>query len=283
MWATHAVVHTYEMRGRVDDGIRFLRRTQPNWGTGNLFKVHNWWHLALYLLEAGRTDEVLAIYDAELHNTDSQPVSLELLDASALLWRLHLDGIDTGARFDQLAEAWATWFGDERWYAFNDFHAVIAFAGASRFDDARDVIARMQAYATSAQSSPDAPSNSAMTVVALPAARGIVAHIEGRHDDVVADLAPIRHIAQRFGGSHAQRDLIQRTVTDSAIRSGRLDLARALIDERLSERENSVYGLVQRARVRSAIGDAEGARAAAEAASANRARFAAASEDDHVA
>src|SRR4051794_4772739 len=118
--------------------------------------------------------------------------------------------------------------------------------------------------------------NSAMTAeVALSAARRIVAHLEGRHDDVAADLAPIRRIAQRFGGSHAQRDLIQRTVTDSAIRSGRLDLARALVDERLSERETSVYGLVQRARVLSAIGDARGACAAEEAASTNQARFAA--------
>jgi hypothetical protein len=258
-------------------GIRFLRRTEANWGTGNLFMVHNWWHLGLYLLEAGRTDEVLAIYDARVHNADSQPVSLELLDASALLWRLHLDGTDTGARFDQLADAWATWLDDQRWYAFNDFHAVVAFAGAGRRDDARDVIGRMEAYAAAGGPPSGAPSNFAMTAdVGLPAARAILAHAEGRHDDVVVELVPVRRIAQRFGGSHAQRDLIQRTVTDSAIRSGRLDLARALIDERLSERETSVYGLLQRARVLSASGDAEAASAAEQAAATNRSRFAAA-------
>lgn len=275
VWATHAVVHTYEMQGRVDEGIRFLRATEANWGSGNLFAVHNWWHLALYLLEAGRTDEVLAIYDTHVHNSDSMPVSLELLDSSALLWRLQLDGIDTGARFGDLADAWATWLTDERWYAFNDFHAVVAFSGAGRLDDARDLIGRMQNYVERAPSS-NAPSNYAMTAkVGLPAARAVLAHVEGHHEDVVAELLPVRRIAQHFGGSHAQRDLIQRTVTDSAIRSGRLDLARALLDERLSERDTSVYGLLQRARVLSASGDGAAMAVAEQAAATNRARFAA--------
>jgi len=68
VWALHAVVHTYEMRGMVDTGIAVMRAREGDWGTGNLFRVHNWWHLALYLLEAGRYDDALAIYDAEVHN-----------------------------------------------------------------------------------------------------------------------------------------------------------------------------------------------------------------------
>ena len=71
VWGIHAVVHTFEMQGKVDDGIRFLRSRETDWGTGNLFTVHNWWHLALYLLEAGRHDEVLAIYDAQVHHDES--------------------------------------------------------------------------------------------------------------------------------------------------------------------------------------------------------------------
>lgn len=277
VWATHAVVHTYEMQGRVDDGIRFLRSTEANWGSGNLFTVHNWWHLGLYELEAGRVDEVLAIYDAQVHTAESQPVSLELLDSAAMLWRLHLDGIDVGDRFDVLADAWGAWLGQERWYAFNDFHAVVAFAGAGRLDEARSVIDGMERYVAAAPSV-DARSNVAMTgEIALPASRGIVAHAEGSHDAAVDALLPVRRIANRFGGSHAQRDLIQRTVTDSALRSGRLELARALVDERLSERDTSVYGWVQRARVLAASSDAAGAEAAEVQARTIRARFAAAS------
>ena len=107
VWAIHAVVHTYEMQGRVDEGIGFLRSDRTRWESGNLFTVHNWWHLALYELEAGRPERALAIYDAEIHHAGSLGVPIEMLDASALLWRLLLDGIDTGGRFGPLADAWA--------------------------------------------------------------------------------------------------------------------------------------------------------------------------------
>ena len=138
VWALHAVVHTYEMQGRIDDGIRFMGQRAGDWGTGNLFTVHNWWHLALYELEAGRPERALAIYDAEIHHGESLGVPIEMLDASALLWRCYLDGIDTGGRFGPLAEAWAPKTGGQPWYAFNDLHATMAFAGAGRLGDAHD-------------------------------------------------------------------------------------------------------------------------------------------------
>jgi tetratricopeptide (TPR) repeat protein len=275
VWGVHAVVHAYEMQGRVDDGIRFMRSREADWGSGNLFTAHNWWHLALYLLEAGRYQEALAVYDAEVHNDKAPAVSLVLLDASALLWRLTLDGIDTGERYAKLATAWEAQVVDESWYVFNDFHAVIALSGAGRTDDARAVIERLERYSAAAPVPPG--TNRAMAdTVGLPASRAILAYAEGRHEDVIDGLLPIRRVFQDFGGSHAQRDLLQRTLTESAIRSGRLDLARALIDERLSLRDTSVYGLLARARVLARQGAAGAARQAEGAAASNRARFAAA-------
>ncbi|MGH8974331.1 MAG: tetratricopeptide repeat protein, partial [Acidimicrobiia bacterium] len=120
VWGVHAVAHTYEMRGRVDDGIGFLRRREADWGDGNFLAVHNWWHLALYLLEAGRTADALALYDTRVHHAGSEGVVLEMVDASALLWRLFVDGEDTGDRFATLANAWAGPAAAEPWYAFND-------------------------------------------------------------------------------------------------------------------------------------------------------------------
>ena len=104
VWAIHAVVHTYEMQGRVGDGIAFLTSDRTRWESGNLFTVHNWWHLALYELEAGRPERSLAIYDGEIHHEGSLGVPIEMLDGSALLWRLRLDGTDTGGRFGPLAD-----------------------------------------------------------------------------------------------------------------------------------------------------------------------------------
>jgi tetratricopeptide (TPR) repeat protein len=273
VWATHAVTHVYEMQGRVDEGIRFLRGRQSDWGEGNLFAVHNWWHLALYLLEAECSDESLAIYDRHIHHDHSAGVPLEMLDASALLWRLHLDGIEVGARFVSLADAWTTRTSDEPWYVFNDLHAVMALAGAGRLGDARAVIDRLDAYVAQAVPS----SNVRMTAeVGLPACRSVLAYAEDRHADVVAELMPIRTIFARFGGSHAQRDALQRTLVVSAIRCGQLDVARALLAERLSVRETSVWSWRRRGEVLRAAGDAGAADRADQRAANNASRFAAA-------
>jgi tetratricopeptide (TPR) repeat protein len=273
VWAVHAVAHAHEMRGWVDDGIRHLRSREADWGDGNLFVVHNWWHLALFFLEAGRPDEALRVYDEHIHHNASDGVPLEMLDASALLWRLALDSTDTGSRFATLADAWDGWVDRETWYVFNDVHAVMAFVGAGRLSDARAMVDGLARYVSSA---PGSASNAMMTAaVGLPAARAVVAFGEGRYSDVVSELAPIRATFQRFGGSHAQRDALQRTLLEAAIRAGQLDLAQALVSERLSLRDTSVYGWTQRARVLQTAG-ATGAAEARKVAAGHQARFAAA-------
>jgi hypothetical protein len=196
-----------------------------------------------------------------------------MLDASALLWRLKLDRVDVGDRFVRLSDAWAPRAADEPWYVFNDAHAVMAFTGAGRAADARRVVDRL---ANDVATSP-ATSNTRMTAeIGLPVSRAIVAFSEDRHGDVVRELLPIRRVFNHFGGSHAQRDAMQRTLLESALRSGEHDLARALISERLSLRDTSVYGWLQRARLLRAQGDAAGARAADGRAAEHQARFAAA-------
>jgi hypothetical protein len=251
VWAIHAVAHVHEMRGRAEDGIRFLVERRDDWAADNLFKVHVWWHLALFNLEAGNVPEALGMYDAEVHNEQSQGVALEMLDASALLWRLQLDGHDTGARFDVLADAWQPVLDARPWYAFNDFHATMALVGAGRVGEAEKVVERLSAYVHANGGG----TNVAMThEVGLPASRALVRFAQGRYDDVVTELLPIRRTVQRFGGSHAQRDVVQRTLLEAAVRGGNLDLARALTSERLTASDSSVYGWHQRARVLDASG-----------------------------
>ena len=214
VWAIHAVVHAHEMRGQVADGIRFLRDSEADWGSGNLFTVHNWWHLALFHLEGGDIDDVLRIYDAEVHHAASQGVPLEMLDASALLWRLRLDGVSDGGRFAPLADAWATRTDGRPWYVFNDLHAVMALVGAGRIAEAEGVVERLAGYVHCGGSG----TNVAMTAeIGLPASRAIIRFAQERYADVIDELLPIRRVLQRFGGSHAQRDVLQRTLLEAAL------------------------------------------------------------------
>jgi hypothetical protein len=63
--------------------------------------------------------------------------------------------------------------------------------------------------------------------------RAIQAFGDGRYDDVVRLIRPVRPIAHLFGGSHAQRDVIDLTLIEAAFRAGERDLAKLLAAERV--------------------------------------------------
>ena len=59
--------------------------------------------------------------------------ALTLLDATALLWRLRLEGVDVGDRFATVADEWEARLEQDRgFYAFNDVHAMLAFVATGR-------------------------------------------------------------------------------------------------------------------------------------------------------
>jgi hypothetical protein len=253
VWGIHAVAHSFEMRARVDHGLRYLDARQADWGDGNALAVHNWWHYALFTLETGDVAAVRRVYDARIHHAHSAGLALELLDASALLWRLLLDGQDETARWQALAPAWGAQV-DAAFYAFNDLHAVMAWAAAGDLARAEGFLADRERYLDEPR---PGVSNYAMTArIGLPACRAVVSFIQGRYGDVVDGLYPIRHHLNELGGSHAQRDALQRTLLEAALRANRLELARALVRERIHAKPDSPYNWLQQARVSSAAGDA---------------------------
>jgi hypothetical protein len=280
VWAIHALAHVHEMRGDVDRGIRFLAERPADWGDGSLFAVHTWWHLALFLLEAGMPGAALSVYDTRIGADPAAGIALDMVDAASLLWRLALDGVDTGDRFGPLAEAWADrTAAAEPWYAFNDLHAVMALCGAGRPDDARDVIGRLERYVAAPGAAAAATNVATTAAVGLAGCRAMLAYAEGRDDDVLAVLVPIRARLGPLGGSHAQRDVLHRTIVESALRAGETALADALLSERLALRPASVHARTRWAGLARRTGlDGEARRREAEA-DRHRARFAAAAED----
>src|SRR5215469_12763471 len=120
-WAQHAVAHVLEMQDRRAEGVAWMRATPQAWTQESFFAVHNWWHLALFHLGLGETGEVLALYDEKIR-AEPSPLAFDMVDAAALLWRLHLKGVDVGARWAPLAEAFAA--EPRGRHAFEDAHAM---------------------------------------------------------------------------------------------------------------------------------------------------------------
>ncbi|MGY2486549.1 tetratricopeptide repeat protein [Cupriavidus sp. CP313] len=241
-WAIHAVAHVMEMQGRQDEGIDWLSGRAADWSQDNMMAVHNWWHLALFHLELGHTRQVLDIYDAHIRENHSA-VALELIDACAMLWRLHLRGIDVGERWNEVADTWQA-RGAEGYYAFNDTHAAMAYLCAGRDSALAGLLASMRAAAGGSGS------NAMMTrEVGLPVTEALLSFSRQDYDHAIELLLPARQIAHRFGGSHAQRDLINLTLIEAALRGQRANLACALAAERmeLKPMNPSLSKLVQRA------------------------------------
>ena len=242
-WAVHAAVHCMEMRGLVADGIAFLEARKPDWAPDNSFAFHNFWHLALFHLDRDDTASVLALFDRHVY-PEASDLALTLVDATALLWRLHLLGVDTGARFARVADVWQAKLDGERgFYAFNDVHALLAFAATGR----EALVARVAGELER----PEPGTNGAMTRdVGLPVARAILAFAHGRYERCVYELAAVRDIAHRFGGSHAQRDLLTLTLIEAALRGGQASVARHYLNERSVQRPHSGLGQRLQARAR---------------------------------
>ncbi|HVM85960.1 MAG TPA: tetratricopeptide repeat protein [Candidatus Binatia bacterium] len=233
-WAIHAVGHVLEMEGRTIEGIGWYRDLKEHWTPAVGLAVHQWWHYALYLIERGRLDEALALYDDEIRAAKSGAL-LDLVDAAALLWRLKLAGVDTGTRWKELAPHW---YGhiDDHVLVFNDVHiALAAGIAADRAAEARldkslgDYIAR--AKGTNRDVSAD---------VGQALVRAIAAFSAGDFGRTVDLMLPVRGQIRRIGGSNAQRDLFNQTLIAAAIGAGRLPLARALLAERTALKPNSV-------------------------------------------
>ncbi len=223
-WARHAVAHVMEMQDRREEGIAFMRQDVATWTEGSFFTVHNWWHTALFHLGLGDVEGALEAFDGPIF-ADRSDLAFDMVDAAGLLWRMHLMDADVGDRWTDLADLYVR--QPHGAYAFDDAHAMMAFAATGRRSEADAVLAALERAA--------AGQGDAAVVareVGLPVARGIDAFGAGDYRTSIDLLRTVRSGAARFGGSHAQRDIIDLTLIEAARRGGDAALAEALTAER---------------------------------------------------
>ena len=240
-WAQHALAHVLLTQGRTDEGIQFLTDMTDTWdGLSSFMYTHNWWHLCLFLLDREAYDEVLRIYDAHLWGID-KTYSQDQIGAVSMLARLELHGVDVGNRWQDVAD-YLTDRVNDHVQPFLDLHYVYGLARAGRAA-ADKLVLSMERHATSTH--PDLRER--WRDVALPAARGLVAHARGAYADASRMLAPTLGELVRIGGSHAQRDLFELVLLDAQIRCGDLVPAQQKLElmRRRDERVPHVWRQLQ--------------------------------------
>ena len=226
-WATHALAHVMETANRHEEGVAFLKSTREHWAHAHFMAHHNGWHLALFLIEQGRFDEVLADYDRFTAPKLADDATLDRVDAASLLWRLELAGVDVGDRWAPLANRWMAHV-DDHLLVFNDLHCAFAAARSSDPDHA----ARLRRSLDEYERTGAGENRQVTSEIGRPLIEGALAFAAGDYGRAVESILPVRDEWVRIGGSHAQRDVITLMLIAAAERSGQLGLARELIGAR---------------------------------------------------
>lgn len=235
MWAAHAVAHVLEMQGRREEGIQWVTGLAPNWQGGGNLQHHLWWHCALYHLERGEHDRVLQLYDLHFRNLESPLTQatpdayIDVQNAASMLFRLARQGVDVGARWEEIADLAESRIGDTQ-SAFTLPHWMMALAATNRAEAAQRLLEGLRA--TSNQ-----PGTTASIVAgyALPVTEAVRLHGEGRYSEAVDRMMPAIGGMYRMGGSHAQQDVLEQLFLDAAQRAGRHDAVK-LVAERVAAR-----------------------------------------------
>ncbi len=247
-WAHHALSHVMLTEGRLGEGLAFMQEVSDSWTGLNSFMVtHNWWHVALFLIDLGRDDDALAVYDQHVWGV-VKAYSQDQIGAASLLARFELAGINVGERWQDLATYLARRL-DDHVLPFLDLQYLYGLARAGR-PEADTLLHNLETFALQAHPSTCA----AWQRVCVPAAHGLLAHARGDHAAAIEGLGRALPRLAEIGGSHAQRDLFEQIYLNALVCSATetsLTSAQGVLQQqrngqpesvRLQRQTNAVHG-----------------------------------------
>ena len=225
-WAQHALAHVMLGTGRVREGVDFLGEAQKTWVDLNSFMyTHNWWHKALFHISLGDEAAVFDAYDNHVWGIEPG-YSQDQVGAVSLLARMEVAGMDVGGRWEDVARHMTGRATD----TIQPFLTLQYLYGLARAEYA-EADRLMQAVEEKAATS-TAFDRLVWQEVALPAARGVLAHARGNHVEAVRWLSVANPRMTEIGGSHAQRDLFGQLLLDAHLKVGNWKVAEQMLEMR---------------------------------------------------
>ena len=225
-WAQHALAHVMLGTGRVAEGVAFLEEAKQTWvGLNSFMYTHNWWHKALFHISQGDHAAVFDAYDNHVWGI-SPDYSQDQVGAVSLLARMEIAGMDVGDRWADVADRMKGRARDTI-QPFLTLQYLYGLARAER-GEADEL---MQAVEERAAQS-EAFDRIVWQEVALPAARGMLAHARRDWTGAARWLGAANPRLTEIGGSHAQRDLFGQLLLDAHLKLGNWTIARQMLEMR---------------------------------------------------
>jgi hypothetical protein len=225
-WAQHALAHVHLTQGRIDEGARFLEDASVTWvGLNSFMFTHLGWHLALFYLSQGREKKVLELYDRQCWGI-AKDYSQDQIGAVSLLARLEIAGVDVGARWQDVADHLVARAHDTL-QPFLTLQYLYGLARAGRCE--ADTLLESVRHRSKA----GRPfMRDVWRDVVLPGCEGLHAYARGDYHKAWWPLVSSVPRMMEAGGSHAQRDLFEQILVDTAIRVGHAVLAQQALELR---------------------------------------------------
>jgi tetratricopeptide (TPR) repeat protein len=214
----HIRAHVYYEGGEREAGLTYLADWWQAYPKESLLHCHISWHIALWQLALGRSEEAWSFYRAHLRpGVSTGPPINTLSDSASFLLRAEMAGEARDPELWRELSQYATQWFPSPGIAFADVHGALAHAFAG---DA-EALAKIVEHAK----------GPARDVVA-PLARAFDAFSRSHWAEASSGLRAILASHERIGGSRAQRDLIEYALVVCLLRSGRADEARDLLQTR---------------------------------------------------
>ena len=212
--ASHFKAHAMYEMGQTGEGRAYLDAWMEDYDPRGILHGHLSWHAALWALEQGDMAAFWSWYDGGVGPGtgpgSSLPINV-LTDAAALLWRAELAGQEIAPERWQVVSAFACGTFAQPGQSFADMHAALAHAMAGNGAALARLAEAERGYAAD---------------LVRPVACAWQAVARQDWAEALAELTPVMADHARFGGSRAQRDLLELTWLLCLMRLGRKDEAK---------------------------------------------------------
>ena len=216
--AAHFFAHILYEENEVTAGRNYLNAWMPNYDRRSLLHGHLSWHQALWALHDGDEDTMWQIVDGSVSQEISSSLPINALtDTASIYYRAELAGYNVASeRWLKLSEYAADKFPDMG-QSFADVHAALAHAMAGNEEHLSKLTEGNSGFAGD---------------IVSPVAKAWKAISENKWDKAREEIEIASSDFERFGGSRAQRDLLEFTYVNVLMRTGKKEVARKTLLER---------------------------------------------------